>query len=63
MIEARAPGGRDTGARTGEGQAWVTFDAAGTPQVVTARDRQSDLFLRYLRAMDGYARPRVSPVT
>jgi amino acid adenylation domain-containing protein len=55
VIEARAPGGRRNHARAGEGQAWVTFDAAGTPQVVAARDRQSDLFLRYLRAMDGYA--------
>jgi thioesterase domain-containing protein len=54
VIEARAPSSGSSGAQAGGGQAWVAFDAAGMPQVVTARDRQSDLWLRYLRAMDSY---------
>jgi amino acid adenylation domain-containing protein len=53
VIEARAPGeGATTGAR--EREAWVTFDATGRPRVIEARDRHSQLWLRYLQAMDAY---------
>ena len=55
VIEARAPGGVGPGEASSERGSWVTFDASGAPRVVTARDRQSDFWLRYLRAMDRYA--------
>jgi thioesterase domain-containing protein len=54
VIEARAPGGKGAGEPSGERGSWVTFDASGAPRVVAARDRQSDFWLRYLRAMDRY---------
>jgi thioesterase domain-containing protein/acyl carrier protein len=54
VIEARAPGGGGPGAPAGERGSWVTIDASGAPRVITARDRQSDFWLRYLRAMDRY---------
>jgi thioesterase domain-containing protein len=54
VIEARAPGdGADE--PVGERQAWVTLDASGALRVITPRDRQWDLWLRYLQAMDRYA--------
>jgi amino acid adenylation domain-containing protein len=55
VVEARAPGGAVPGEHAPRGDSWVTFDAFGKPRNVTAQDRQSDFWLRYLRAMDRYA--------
>ena len=54
LIEAREPKGGDADGSEGEREAWGTIDASGKLHVVAPRDRQSDLWLRYVRAMNSY---------
>jgi amino acid adenylation domain-containing protein len=54
LIEAREPKGPDANGSEGEQDAWGTIDASGKLRVVAPRDRQSDLWLRYVQAMNSY---------
>ena len=51
LVEAREP--RDA-VEAGDDEAWAELHASGNLRVVTPRDRQSDLWLRYVRAMNAY---------
>jgi thioesterase domain-containing protein len=53
LIEAREPRAADADDSEGEGT-WGGIDASGKLRVVAPRDRLSDLWLRYVRAMHGY---------
>jgi hypothetical protein len=55
LIEARAPGGTTVDEHAEGRHAWVALDRSGVLRVLTPHDRQADLWLRYLRAMDNYA--------
>jgi len=54
LIEAREPKGADADEGAGEKETWGTIDVSGKLRVVAPRDRQSDLWLRYVRAMNSY---------
>ena len=54
LIEAREPKGADADKSEDEQEAWGTIEASGRLRVVAPRDRQSDLWLRYVRAMNSY---------
>jgi thioesterase domain-containing protein len=53
LIEAREPRDAAAGEANAE-EAWAELDGSGNLRMVTPRDRQSDLWLRYVRAMNGY---------
>ncbi len=54
-VEAVAPGAGGVRGGTQEPTGWVAVDRSGTLRPLTPRDRQSDLWLRHLRAIERYA--------
>jgi thioesterase domain-containing protein len=54
LIEAREPRDAASADAAGDDEAFAELDPSGRLRVVAPRDRQSDLWLRYVRAMSGY---------